>query len=787
MGKGGKNGPLTTGELDNLQCSVVLNALVTRTETDTTEQFLLSPADHQLGAVAFTSTTDFHVTGADTSVFKKVLGPNQELSLAIPNATLRVTNEKTGAVEIEVPEDTRVNVTCSQHALGIDGTLSQSMSGQCSVLLKDILDDCSGGGSFTTAASYCGWKANAATLTSSAASLGTSPCMHRKFGKKLGDVKLNFKKDEEKQETIERAYKMLEALYEDASKVRENDIVFAPAKNLTKPVMSVPFGINGSGFDLSAAVCDRPLGFSDEAIESMLMGGLKSACGFEHKKSEDGTSSPCDGDIIEAFKSETSMPSISGASRWAVVAGDVLSAANAVLMPYRVDGRAVLLPTGADLQQAESWYAEAIRSSLHTGDCEDSGSSIVVIAKRCGEVARDKELSETFPVMRGIGNALAHHVVGLSVMAANAGNADAAGEGGASAIAGHAACLAIPKTKFALAMRGGFECRHKKAGKNQKAVDIATRKLMSMIWNSLYGDERGSLNGEEMQLAMSSEENVYDKLGKMEDLATGKNVTPVFDHVASSPLSALGIEGTAPVSPTILYSQKEDDRIERQRLTAADIAISGALQQNVARSISVIDVDTSNYNKNKFYSEIVEFIVPTSSHLCKDAKLREFGVASPHFVFSKPACDTQAGCSPMEIGVGDFYLSNLYSFNEDSGKLFDVARADVAANTMPKRDTVERLTPKQAENVKTNLESLKNLSTELKMEQSAHTHTAYMLITLASLTARGGLAAFVDSLKQLKGKIGVSVESFPLDGLLHDENGEDVGEFIQVGVTAHVR
>ena len=741
--------------------------------------------------MAFTSTTDFHVTGANTSVCKKVLGPNQELSLSVPNATMRVTNEKTGAVEIEVPEDTRVNVTCSQHALGIDGTLSQSMSGQCSVLLKDILHGCSGGGSFTAAASYCHWKANAATLTFSAASLGTQPCMHHKFGKKLGDVKLTFKKDEEKQKTIERAYKMLEALYEDASKVREKDIVFAPAKNLTKSVMATPYGVNGSGFDLSAAVCDRPLGFSDDAIESLLIGGLKSVCGYEYQKSEDGTYSPCDGDIIEAFKSETAMPSISGASRWAVVAGDVLSAANAVLMPYRVDGRSLLLPTGADLQQAESWYAEAIRSPLHTGDCEDSGSSIVAIAKRCSEVARDKGLSETFPVMRATGNALAHHVVGLSVMAANAGNADAAGEGGAAAIAGHAACIAIPKTKFALALRGGFECRHKKAGKDQKAVDVATRNLMAMVWEALYKDERGSLNAEETRLVMASAEDVYEKIVRMEDLAKGKNVTPVFDHVASSPLSALGIEGTAPVSPTILYSEKQEDRMERQQSSAYDVAISEALQQNVARLISVIDVDTLNYNKNKFYSQIVEFIIPTSSHLCKDKQLREFGVASPHFVFSKPACDTAAGCSPMEIGRGEFYLSNLYSFNEDTGALFDVARADVAANTIPMRDTVERLTPKQAANVKNNLESLKNLSTEIRLsteiEESARMHTVYLLITLASLTARGGLAAFVDSLKQLNGKIGVTVESFPLKGLLHDENGEDIAEFIQVGVTAHVR
>lgn len=780
-----KAAPVTQSDLDDTAFRVVFNAKVTRLETDTTEDFLLRPEEHQLGAVSFTGTTDFHVTGSSTSASLLALAQNQPIALDLSNAKLVAGEE--GGVSLVVPSDTRINVTCCQRVLGIDGTLCSAMNGQTSVLLKDVVKQTADGGSFTCGASYCGWKSMASSVTFSAVSIDVQPSLKEMFDG-LEVANFVFADDDAKAETLESAYKLLESLYDTSAQTR-SEIVFQPAPNLTKPVMSTPFGINGSRFDISAAVCDRPQSFSDVALESLLMGGLKSVCGFECDNGgggdNNGDNNTKHNQVVSAFLLETAVPSIHLASRWAVVAGDALSATNAVVCPYRVDGRSVLLPTGGDLLQSESWYSEAHRSCRAADDCEGSGSLIVSIANRCSEVARDGKLSEQYPVLRGIGNALRHHVVGLTVMAANAGNADASGEDH-SAVAGHAACFAISKPAFANAVKKGFECKLRDAGHDQAAISKASSALVCEVFNALYLDDRKDLPStpnDEQSITATTSEDVSEKILKLE--AAAASISPAFEHVAAGPLAALGIEGTAPVSPTILYSTKKDDRVARQHHTRNDVKISEAIKQNVARNISVIDVDANDYDKNKFYKSVVEFIIPTSSGMCQSPKLRELGFASPHFVFAQTSCSGAAGCSPKEIALGDFKLAPLYTLNVEQGKLFDSARADVAANTLPMRETKETLTTDELKILKANMENLKALEA-LNIPDSERNHTSRALITLASLTAEGGLTAFVDSLKSHKGTIGVKIESHVLDALLHDEAGESVGEFVCVNISARV-
>ena len=729
---------------------------------------MLKPEEHHLGAVAFAAHTDFHVTGGLLSESRLILGQNQPLELHLENAKL-VASEN-GDVKVVVPSDTHVNITCSQHTLGIDGTLCTAMNGQTSILLKDVVKQTADGGSFICGASYCGWKSIASSVTFSKVHIDVKPSLDQTFGD-VEATKLVFEDNDEKAKMLADAYKLLESLYDTSAQTR-SEIVFQPAPNLTKPVMAVPFGINGSRFDISAAVCDRPQSFSDAALESLLMGGLKSACNFM-----------CD--AANAFLLETAVPSIHLASRWAVVAGDALSATNAAVCPYRVDGRSVLLPTGGDLLQSESWYSEAHRGPRAADDCEGSGSLIVSIANRCSEVARDGKLSEQYPVLRGIGNALRHHVVGLTVMAANAGNAEASGEDH-SAVAGHAACIAISKPAFANAIKKGFECKLREAGHDQPAITKASSALVSEVFNALYLDDRKDLPStpyDEQSITATTAEDVSEKILKLEAAAAG--TSPVFDHVAAGPLVALGIEGTAPVSPTVLYSNKKVDRLARQHHTRNDTVISKAMGQNVARAVSVIDVDPSDYDKNKFYKSLVEFILPISSGVCKSDKLRELAFASPHFVLAQTGCSGAAGVSPKEIGLGDFKLVPLYTLNTEQGKLFDVARADVAANTLPMRAGGDVLTRGESELLKANMESLNSLQ-DLRIPDSDRNHTTKSIVTLSSLTADGVLDAYVKSLQAHKGKIGVTIDEHLLEDVMHDEEGGDVGAFVCVSVTARV-
>ena len=65
---------------------------------------------------------------------------------------------------------------------------------------------------------------------------------------------------------------------------------------------------------------------------------------------------------------------------------------------------------------------------------------------------REGGLAQQFPYLAALGNSLgAHYVYGTTVLAANAGHADAANEH-AGSVAGHAIALAIPKVSFLKAL-----------------------------------------------------------------------------------------------------------------------------------------------------------------------------------------------------------------------------------------------------------------------------------------------------------------------------------------------
>ena len=86
-------------------------------------------------------------------------------------------------------------------------------------------------------------------------------------------------------------------------------------------------------------------------------------------------------------------PSIA-ASQWSPLVADALSLWVASICPYKVDGRAVLLPTGLSIVQAESWKAEAARTAMGTGDdCDGSAAHVTSAMHEAALVAADDELA----------------------------------------------------------------------------------------------------------------------------------------------------------------------------------------------------------------------------------------------------------------------------------------------------------------------------------------------------------------------------------------------------------
>ena len=202
------------------------------------------------------------------------------------------------------------------------------------------------------------------------------------------------------------------------------DVKFPPADNLTKSVMRVPAGYNDSGYALAAAVNDTPPSYPDATLESIFKACVRAEC--------DGATAAEAQREFEDIATALKTPSPEATLQYAGLMASAMSGVSAFTMPYRVDGTPVVEPTGIKMVQSESWRAEAIRSIAHADDCDGSACSAVSSLKRATTIAEDVSaggLAETYPYLAALGNSLgAHYVYGTTVLAANAGHADAANE-----------------------------------------------------------------------------------------------------------------------------------------------------------------------------------------------------------------------------------------------------------------------------------------------------------------------------------------------------------------------
>ena len=99
-----------------------------------------------------------------------------------------------------------------------------------------------------------------------------------------------------------------------------------------------------------------------------------------------------------------------------------MSAFSAFSMPYRIDGTPMILPTGLQMVESESWRATPVRHALQADDCDGSACSAVSVVTRAAAVAANPALAAQFPYLTALGNSLgAHYVFGTCVLAANAG------------------------------------------------------------------------------------------------------------------------------------------------------------------------------------------------------------------------------------------------------------------------------------------------------------------------------------------------------------------------------
>ena len=151
-------------------------------------------------------------------------------------------------------------------------------------------------------------------------------------------------------------------------------------------------------------------------------------------------------------------------------------------------------------------------------------------------------------------------------------------------------------------------------------------------------------------------------------------------------MEALAIEGTSPVSPSLLFSRDDKDRIARRRVARDDRKIASMIGPNVARGITQLDVGPSNMETNHvFYSSMVEFIVSHHEELFRNAALREAGYATAQLVLAQAQQTAVAGATPKDVAMSSFSLLPLWTVDQQTGADFDVALNEVKRNTLPMR------------------------------------------------------------------------------------------------------
>ena len=605
--------------------------------------------------------------------------------------------------------------------------------------------------------SYSNWDAVQAVVTVH------EPKIYRVCddGSHSGPIAVVFVKEKELDLSLAKSEMMLQGIYNASWSMCQN-LVFPPSPNLTKSVMNTPAGYNASSYAPAAAINDTPVAFPDETLDSLIGACLRVEMDVEE---------------ISRLCAALATPNPEAALKYSGSMASAMSAFSAFTMPYRVDGGPIILPTGLQMIESESWRAEPVRSVLYADDCDGSACSAISVVSRAAVVAADPILSAKFPHLRALGNSLgAHYVFGTCVLAANAGHADAANEA-AQKVAGHAIALAVPKMHFLSALdRGAYGTI-----KGAPVVSVENReKVKAARFGALFPKEL--IN--RMQLSQADSAAFYDH----EQLEASEYANAVTG------LQPLSMEGTT-LASSRLYTHDLAERTARTDSYLKDKKIATKLAPNISRTHKTLDSGESG--EHAFYNSFVELSVSMKHPLFTDAALREMDCASPHYRFARPCEADQvlkvAGTTPKNLATGNFALVPLWQSGVSESPILDAAHAEAVANKLPKRGKALQLRDDQLQSLSASLAVLSALNDEFYKKREAepmgdYYHDSRHVFSMASLVgnpeAIRALAKTIVAQPNFRGLVH-GLEHI-VEGVATNQQGEDVARLVVVELTLNI-
>ena len=729
---------------------VLFRFKATRVEADVDGSFLTNRSGSSLGAAENRSLTDFHVTGCNHTAYGLVTTKASEFELPVDESSYSVFETRKGRktkYDIKINDRLRLNTTVSRTGIAIDGTVVDFLSGQGSTLLRDIFSSQKDACSAAIPQQYASWLTYSSVLNVSNAEL-----INETTGKPFN--RIVFTNDAEKDKRMEKAIKIMEKKYLTGVK-RRSVIRFEPVPELSKSVMKVPVGVSFSGYDLCVNVVDRPQPLSDAAFESMAIACLKAAMVF-------------DDEAYGAFISDCSKGiSVSASKAHANTTCVAMSFMANALIPYRVDGMSTLMPSGLKTVSTESWKAEPGRSISTCDDCEGSGTFMASALYRANEIANDKDLAVRFPVTTAISNSLGHHVVGLSVLAANAGHAEAANTK-AKTLAGHAIAVAVPKPHMMNALAtSALHSRSITVPEDDIHEHIDAIDDSKLLWTDcLYtADDLARMHDPDEAAAFTSHEKIAQHATEFQFLA---------------------LEGTSPVSPAILHEPSVEKRWKVKKLIQSDQVISDHVGPSVARK--VVSLHVSDGDGHQFYDSLVELLLPLrKTPFFRSASAHSKNFLTSHFVFVNANDPKSAGASPTKLAAGDFGLLPLWAASKEEGDILIEASDEVLLNTLPIRSqAAERLSKAKSNSYKKNIERLRALNSKLNRSNEGQQTLDYLLPFAALINNTAAIEVLCEHIENVCSDPSTSaamVEIHDVHGLLEDDEGVDIGKLVMLTVS----
>ena len=598
---------------------------------------------------------------------------------------------------------------------------------------------------------YSNWDSSSATVTFA------RPSVFCVDGEKSWPVSLAFFTPQAKGARIAASEPALKRVYDESWKVAGQIVGQIP--NLTKSVMSVPYGLNGSGFILSAAANDAPASAPPEVIESLMASALKV---------DD------EANLFDTIMKDLSEPSYSKALKHGERLTCALSAAVAFAMPYRVDGNVTILPTGLAMTQSECWKLASDSAFGETSDdCEGSARFMATILATADAVDASGADMDKFPVLRAYANWHKHFVTGLTVLAANAGNADAANEA-ATTLAGHCILSAIPKYEVLRARSASLDSG---MGVGESLTPAVTAQHAADVLDATFEALYPASLVEQLPAIEKSSFASYAELESLHEFIPDKHRDDI-----------LLIEGTAWAS-TRAYTRDAKTRQARMAYTAASKLAQAKFEPNIARGAKTLDVGQTA-GKHAFYETLEEIGVSTKHPLFTSPRLRELGVATTNLrVAQMDTVLTKSGATPAQLSRREFALAPLFTVGVEDGASLDEALEEALANTMPMRQT-RTLTPTQTANYAASMAALDELAVTLATRDDSAPTGVMMPLIVPWAALIGNPSSVVSLCNDLAADSEVRGDIYggtrPILGMARDAHGEELGRLVSIEVQRSV-